>query len=46
MERTLFTDDHEMFRESVRAFVAKEITPHTEALIDGLADAAATWGPG
>ncbi|MCD9622721.1 acyl-CoA dehydrogenase family protein [Rhabdothermincola salaria] len=30
MERTLLTDDHEMFRESVRAFVAKEITPHTE----------------
>jgi alkylation response protein AidB-like acyl-CoA dehydrogenase len=30
MERTLFTDDHEMFRESVRTFVAKEITPHTE----------------
>ncbi len=30
MERTLFTDDHEMFRESFRSFVLKEITPHTE----------------
>jgi alkylation response protein AidB-like acyl-CoA dehydrogenase len=30
MERTLFSDDHEMFRESVRTFIAKEITPHTE----------------
>ncbi|MCU0312366.1 MAG: acyl-CoA dehydrogenase family protein [Acidimicrobiales bacterium] len=30
MERTLFDADHELFRESFRAFVAKEISPHTE----------------
>jgi alkylation response protein AidB-like acyl-CoA dehydrogenase len=30
MERTLFSPDHDMFRESFRAFVAKEIAPHTE----------------
>ncbi len=28
LPRTLFNEDHELFRESVRAFVAKEITPH------------------
>ena len=28
MERTLFEADHEMFRESVRAFIAKEVAPH------------------
>lgn len=31
MERTLFEPDHDMFRESVRAFIAKEIVPHHEA---------------
>jgi len=31
MERTLFDDEHEMFRESVRGFIAKELVPHHEA---------------
>ena len=28
MRRTLFTDDHELFRDCVRTFVEKEIAPH------------------
>jgi alkylation response protein AidB-like acyl-CoA dehydrogenase len=28
MERTIFDDEHELFRESVRRFVDKEIVPH------------------
>jgi alkylation response protein AidB-like acyl-CoA dehydrogenase len=28
MERTLFEDDHELFRDSVRGFIAKELVPH------------------
>ncbi|MEJ5255119.1 MAG: acyl-CoA dehydrogenase family protein [Acidimicrobiales bacterium] len=28
MRRTLFTDEHELFRQSFRAFVEKEIAPH------------------
>ncbi|MDN3204594.1 acyl-CoA dehydrogenase family protein [Algoriphagus sediminis] len=28
LPRTLYNDDHELFRESVRAFIEKEITPH------------------
>src|SRR3954471_4366268 len=28
MRRTIFTDEHDMFREAFRQFVAKEITPH------------------
>ncbi|MGI8710484.1 MAG: acyl-CoA dehydrogenase family protein, partial [Acidimicrobiales bacterium] len=28
MRRTIFTEDHELFRESFRSFVDKEITPH------------------
>ncbi len=31
MRRTLFDDDHELFRESVRAFIAKELVPHHDA---------------
>ena len=31
MERTLFEDEHELFRDSVRAFIAKELVPHHEA---------------
>ncbi len=31
MQRTLFTDEHHMFRETVRGFVAKEVVPHHEA---------------
>jgi alkylation response protein AidB-like acyl-CoA dehydrogenase len=30
MERTLFDAEHEMFRESVRGFIAKEVVPHHE----------------
>ncbi|HJT02435.1 MAG TPA: acyl-CoA dehydrogenase family protein [Pseudonocardiaceae bacterium] len=30
MRRQLFNADHEAFRESVRAFLAKEVTPHVE----------------
>ncbi|MFC0454878.1 acyl-CoA dehydrogenase family protein [Rhodococcus jostii] len=28
MQRTIFTEDHEAFRDSVRQFIAKEITPN------------------
>ncbi|MEV5141735.1 acyl-CoA dehydrogenase family protein [Streptomyces syringium] len=28
MQRRIFTADHEAFRETVRAFLAKEVTPH------------------
>src|SRR5687768_16476901 len=31
MERTLFDADHELFRDSVRGFIAKEMVPHHEA---------------
>ena len=30
MERTLFEEEHELFRASVRAFIAAELTPHAE----------------
>ncbi|MGZ6963754.1 MAG: acyl-CoA dehydrogenase family protein [Acidimicrobiia bacterium] len=30
MQRTLFDSDHELFRDSVRAFIAKELVPHAE----------------
>ncbi len=30
MQRTLFTDEHDLFRTSFRQFVAKEITPNVE----------------
>jgi alkylation response protein AidB-like acyl-CoA dehydrogenase len=30
MERTLFDADHELFRASVRGFIAKELVPHHE----------------
>jgi alkylation response protein AidB-like acyl-CoA dehydrogenase len=31
MRRRLFEAEHEAFRESVRAFVSKEVTPHLQA---------------
>ncbi len=31
MRRELFTDEHEAFRETVRAFIAKELAPHHDA---------------
>ncbi|MDH3810411.1 MAG: acyl-CoA dehydrogenase family protein, partial [Gammaproteobacteria bacterium] len=30
MERSIFDEDHEMFRDSVRSFMQKEIGPHAE----------------
>jgi len=30
MERTLFTDEHELFRDAVRTFVVRHVTPHHE----------------
>jgi len=30
VERTLFDAEHEMFRDSVRSFIDKEVAPHTE----------------
>ncbi len=30
MERDIFTEEHEAFRDLVRSFIAKEITPHYE----------------
>lgn len=31
LSRTLFDDDHELFRDSVRSFLAKEVVPHADA---------------
>jgi alkylation response protein AidB-like acyl-CoA dehydrogenase len=30
MERTIFDDDHELFRKAVRSFVVRELVPHHE----------------
>jgi hypothetical protein len=30
VHRTLFDDEHDLFRESVRRFIAAEIAPHAE----------------
>ncbi|UGY95286.1 acyl-CoA dehydrogenase family protein [Streptomyces gobiensis] len=30
MQREIFTEDHDAFRETVRTFLAKEVTPHHE----------------
>ena len=30
MRRSLFTDDHELFRDAVRAFVVRDVAPHHE----------------
>ncbi len=30
MQRTLFDDDHELFRDSVQGFIAKELVPHAD----------------
>jgi alkylation response protein AidB-like acyl-CoA dehydrogenase len=34
MQRTLFTDDHRMFRDTVRGFVADRVVPHHDAWDD------------
>ena len=31
MERTLYTDEHELFRDSFRQFLEREVVPHREA---------------
>ncbi len=31
MERTLFSEEHEIFRDSVRQFIAREVVPHQAA---------------
>ena len=39
MERTIFDDEHDLFRDSFRRFVAEEITPNLESWeADGIAD--------
>ena len=39
MRRTIFEDEHELFRASVRQFVEKEIVPNVERWErDGLVD--------
>ncbi|NTU83126.1 MAG: acyl-CoA dehydrogenase, partial [Chloroflexales bacterium] len=30
MERTVFTSEHLMFRQSVQTFIAREVAPHYE----------------
>ena len=30
MERTIYDDDHEAFRSSVKEFLDREVTPHVE----------------
>ena len=30
MQRTIFDDEHEQFRDSVRRFLAKEVVPHND----------------
>ena len=34
MERTLYDEDHHLFRETVRTFLAKEVAPHHDAWED------------
>ena len=34
MERTLFSEEHEIFREAFRRFLAREVVPHQEAWRD------------
>lgn len=39
MKRTIFEAEHDAFREAVRAFIAKEAVPHTDAWeADGMVD--------
>jgi alkylation response protein AidB-like acyl-CoA dehydrogenase len=34
VRRTIFTDEHEQFRQTVRAFLEKECVPHTQEWLD------------
>ena len=37
MQRDIFTSDHEAFRDTVRSFIAKEVTPyHDQWELDGV----------
>jgi alkylation response protein AidB-like acyl-CoA dehydrogenase len=37
MERTLFEEEHDLFRQAIRTFIAKEITPHYDQWeLDGI----------
>ncbi|MCQ4079993.1 acyl-CoA dehydrogenase family protein [Streptomyces sp. RB6PN25] len=47
MQREIFTAEHEAFRETVRTFLAKEVTPHHERWEnDGVVDRAAWLAAG
>ena len=47
MQRTLFHDEHDQFRSSVRAFIAAELVPHHEAWdAAGIVDRALFTGAG
>jgi alkylation response protein AidB-like acyl-CoA dehydrogenase len=47
VHRTLFDDEHDLFRESVRRFIAAEIAPHAEQWErDGLVDRSLFTGAG
>lgn len=43
MDRTLYTDDHETFRETCAAFLAKKVTPHVEQYIEDKAIPREFW---
>ena len=34
MRRTIFTEEHEQFRQMVRAFLEKECVPHTQEWLE------------
>jgi long-chain-acyl-CoA dehydrogenase len=40
---SIYTDDHEMFRDSVREFIKREITPRTEEFIENRAIDREVW---
>jgi alkylation response protein AidB-like acyl-CoA dehydrogenase len=47
VQRTLFDDEHELFRQSVRRFIATEVAPHNERWErDGLVDRTLFTGAG
>ena len=43
MKRTLYSDDHESFRTSVREFVTREVVPHHERWDEERRIDRATW---
>ena len=47
MQRTIFDDEHELFRDSVRRFIAAEVAPHNDRWErEGLADRSLFTGAG